>query len=213
MWNIFTQRNLKRGGGGGGKGNKGGGGGGGKGRPIVIGGPRPFVAAPYIYYTGRRRKDTPVCLIEQDKIIDALGTPAEYWALENFTWGNTSECVEVQETNHDIRCSYTNTTLMKNVTQSCQAAGGKTDLVALSLSCSNSSNLTAHLLNLPFCQAKSCDAYLHTDYINGNSTAFWGDNTTGLDCNYTLYSGGTRVTAAYGAGMAAFLAYLVSLFI
>ena len=206
---MELQRELKKGGGGGG---------GGVGRPKPIGGPRPFIASPYIYHTGRRRGETPKCLLQQDTIIEAIGTPGEYWGLENFTWGNTSECVEVPDYTVDILCNYTNTTLMDNVRTSCESAGGKIDLVQLYFACPNSTNssfiMSARLSYLPFCQAQTCDTYLHTDYINSNSTAFWGDNITAVDCNYTLYwSGGTHLTAAYGTGMVAFFAYLISLFL
>jgi hypothetical protein len=106
----------------------------------------------------------------------------------------------------DFFCNYTESALFDDVQSKCQEAGGELDTVDLSLSYPNA---TAELVNLPFCQAGSCETSLYTDYINGNSTAFWGSSSMGEDYKYTL-SGGTRVNAAYGAGFFTFGAYLIS---
>ena len=162
---------------------------------------------PYIYHTGRQRDKTPKCLIEQDGIAEVIGAPAEYWELDSFV-GTSPECSEILEPSNFF-CNYTGSALFYNVQISCQDAGGELDAVDLSFTYPNGA---AEMINLPFCQADSCDTYLHTNYINGNSTAFWGNSSIGDDYKYTL-SGGTRMSAAYNAGFFTFAAFIISVLI
>lgn len=105
------------------------------------------------------------CLAHQDDIEYHIGAPFEYWNLEECITIPDNETSTICDTPQDIEIQ------SKTSEVRCRDVGGKLERVDLSLSCTH---VNYTMTGLPFCRVGICAPAYHIQYMNTNSTAFWG---------------------------------------